>query len=268
MAMKKRIYTALVVMMWLSLACEEQSNIQLDTQSTGFIVVEGILTNELLEHRVQLTHTYRNLNEEPAAVSGASITLSDGNSLVSLAEVPEGSGEYFTPPMRAAAGKTYTVTILFEGKQYTAQDRAVGVEPLQAIQVHATGDLYQLGFSQWGQQANFIEHSVSWKNIPTCQSSNDCEGRLIFYDLKTIDVNDIFKPEKETFTFPRNSVIVRRKHSVSDPYRAFLRAMLSETEWRGGVFDIQRADVPTNFSAGAIGFFAVSTVVSDTTIVQ
>jgi hypothetical protein len=43
--------------------------------------------------------------------------------------------------------------------------------------------------------------------------------------------------------------------------------VLSETEWRGGAFDVQRENVPTNLSKGAIGFFAVSTVLSDTTII-
>jgi hypothetical protein len=43
--------------------------------------------------------------------------------------------------------------------------------------------------------------------------------------------------------------------------------MLSETEWRGGVFDVQRDNVSTNLSEGAVGFFAVATVVADTTVI-
>ena len=94
-----------------------------------------------------------------------------------------------------------------------------------------------------------------------------CEGEIVYYDLKTIDVNEIYKPGKEDFNFPLNTIVIRTKYSVSPSYKAFLRAVLSETEWRGGVFDVQRADVPTNLSQGAIGFFAVSTVVSDTTVI-
>ena len=62
-------------------------------------------------------------------------------------------------------------------------------------------------------------------------------------------------------------MISRKKFSASPAYKAFLRGVLSETEWRGGVFDVERANAPTNLSEGAIGFFAVSTVVSDTTVV-
>ncbi|HEY0772396.1 MAG TPA: hypothetical protein VGD31_18880, partial [Sphingobacteriaceae bacterium] len=73
---------------------------------------------------------------------------------------------------------------------------------------------------------------------------------------------------KTDFIFPSRSTVIRRKFSVSDRYRAYLRSMLSETEWRGSVFDVQRDNAPTNFTPGAIGFFAVSTVVADTLKIQ
>ncbi|HEX8041058.1 MAG TPA: hypothetical protein VF490_18020, partial [Chryseosolibacter sp.] len=92
--------------------------------------------------------------------------------------------------------------------------------------------------------------------------------RVVFYDLKTIDVNELYKPDKAPFYFPAGSVVIRRKYSVSPEYRSFLRSMLSETEWRGGVFDVERSNVTTNLSKGAVGFFAVCSVVSDTTIVR
>jgi hypothetical protein len=44
--------------------------------------------------------------------------------------------------------------------------------------------------------------------------------------------------------------------------------MLSETEWRGGVFDVQRDNVSTNINGGGAGFFAVSTVLKDTMVVN
>jgi hypothetical protein len=78
----------------------------------------------------------------------------------------------------------------------------------------------------------------------------------------------MYKPDKEIFQFPKGTTVIRRKYSVSDAYRAFLRSMLSETEWRGGVFDVQRSNVTTNLSEGAVGFFAVCSVVADTTVVE
>jgi hypothetical protein len=95
-----------------------------------------------------------------------------------------------------------------------------------------------------------------------------CDSRVVFYDLKTVDVHEAFKPDQEVVYFPRNSIVIRRKYSVSPRYKGFLRSMLSETRWRGGAFDVQRENVSTNLSAGAVGFFAVCSVVADTTVVQ
>lgn len=257
------ILTVLVVFIF---ACEEKSDIEWKTQTTDLVVVDGILTTEVKTHKIKLTWPVKDLNEVPKPVSGATVTIIEGGTFIKLLEIPFGSGEYYTPVMRATSGRTYSATVFYKGDSFTAQDDIVAVEPLEPIRYHAVDNGYELDFHESGQNANFIEYNISWENTSSCTGSN-CNARLIYYDLKTADVNEIFKPEKEPFNIPKGSTIIRRKFSVSDSYRSFLRAMLSETEWRGGVFDVQRENVPTNFSEGALGFFAVSTVVSDTTVV-
>jgi hypothetical protein len=54
---------------------------------------------------------------------------------------------------------------------------------------------------------------------------------------------------------------------MNEAHAAFIRTLLSETEWRGGLFDVQPGNVQTNLSEGAVGYFAVSTVVGDSTII-
>jgi hypothetical protein len=222
-------------------------------------VVEGILTNQNINHRIKLTRPYKAQNETPEAISGATVTLKDENATYILTESPTGSGEYYTPQMRAVTGRIYTLAIVYNEKEYTGQDTAVPVEALGAIQYARAGEQYELVFTPSGQEPNFIEYTIVVNNAVT--------GRLVYYDLKTIDVNEIYKPDKEDFTFPAGAVVIRKKYSLSTAYRAFLRSMLSETEWRGGVFDVQRDNVSTNLSEGAVGFFAASTVVTDTTVI-
>jgi len=43
---------------------------------------------------------------------------------------------------------------------------------------------------------------------------------------------------------------------------------MMETEWQGGWFDVKRGNVKTNMSEGAVGYFLVSTVVTDTTYIE
>lgn len=253
-------YTILYLLLCVLLvACEEATDFPLTTEDSNLVVVEGILTNENISHRIKLTRPYKTQNETPEAITGAVVTLKDENSTYILTESPTGSGEYYTPQMRAVTARVYTLTIVYNEKEYTAQDSAVPVEALDAIQYTKAGDAYELVFNPSGEEPNFIEYTIA--------ENNTTVGRLVYYDLKTLDVNEIYKPGKEDYTFHAGAVVIRRKYSVSPVYRAFLRSMLSETEWRGGVFDVQRDNVSTNLSEGAVGFFAVSTVVADTTLI-
>jgi hypothetical protein len=259
-------YIILVFVMCLPLlACEESIDFPLKTTDTNLVVVEGILTNENINHRIKLTRPYRTQNETPEAVSGAVVTLKDENSTYILTESPVGSGEYYTPQMRAVTGRMYTLTIAYQGTAYTAHDSSVPVEELAPIQYGESNDIYWLEFSD-GNEPSFTEYTIDWSNTNNCNF--DCVARLIHYDLVTFDISEIYKPSQFPFSFHRGATVIRRKHSVSPAYRAFLRSMLSETEWRGGEFDIQRGNVSTNLSKGAVGFFAVSTVVADTTVID
>lgn len=248
-------------------ACEEKVDMSLSGEETGLIVVEGVLTNERKNHLVKLSLPYMQSNGDPVPVTGASVYIY-ADSVVALTELPSGSGRYYTPAGRAVAGKVYTLLIQYNGKQYVAQDSAVPVEPLQPIRFNQNGNGYSLILNKSGSEPYYIEHLITWRHTDTCDRSGSCDGYVVFYDLQTVDVNEIYKPDKAPFHFPVRSIVIRRKYSVSPAYKTFLRSMLSETEWRGGMFDVQRADVPTNLSEGAVGFFAVTSVVSDTTVVR
>lgn len=264
-----KIETIVLRSFWILLiACQEVSiDFPLPSQNLNTLVVEGVLTNERLNHRIRLSHPYNKQNGTPAPASGAIVSVTDGTSSVMLNELPTGSGEYYTPQVRAVFGRTYTLSIQYQGKIYLARDSSVPVEPLQTLDYRKVNERYTLNLYETGQDANYIDHQISWKNTLSCTTGTACDGRIVYYDLKTIDVNEIFKPAKAEFNFPVNTIVIRKKYSVSPAYKAFLRSVLSETEWRGGVFDVQRANATTNLSEGGIGFFAVSTVVSDTTIV-
>lgn len=263
-----RIRNLLLIFFWALASCEERIEIPLLSEDKNLLAVEGVLTNENISHTITLTFPYKMMNSKALPVSGAVVQILEGNSTIyTLIETPAGSGHYVTPVFRAVFGSTYTLWIQYQGKEYFAQDSSVPVEPLPAFDYYKANDQYSLALNESGENANYIDHYINWKTTPACLSDNACDGRIVFYDLKTIDVNEIYKPGKTEFLFPVNSIIIRKKYSVSSAYRTFLRSVLSETEWRGGLFDVERANATTNLSAGAVGFFAVTSVVSDTTLV-
>lgn len=257
-----------MIILFLTIACEERIDLSSSPEDTGLLVVEGVLTNERKNHLVKLSLPYKAQNGKSQPATGALVWVTEDNTLYPLTEFPTGSGNYYTPDMRAVTGKSYTLTIQYNGREYSAADSPVPVQPLRGLKYSDTNEGYKLTLDPEGDDANYIEHTFSWENTPACVAGTSCAGKIIYYDLKTIDVNELYKPEKEPFYFPKQTTVVRRKYSVSPAYRAFLRSVLSETEWRGGVFDVQQSNALTNLSEGAIGFFAVCSVVSDSTVVQ
>ncbi len=265
--MKKHIIILLFISMIL--ACEERYATEFDKSNTGLLVVEAVLTNENINQKITLSIPYQQINGKSSPATGATVRVQEGNSAIyTFTEDPSTPGTYYSLPFQAVSGIVYTLQIIYHGKEYSAQDNSVPVAPLTPLQYQPVNEQYQLVLSNTGQDPYYIDHAVSWKNTSACSSGTGCEGRIVFYDLKSIDVNEIYKPGKEQFLFPAGTTILRKKYSVSPAYRTFLRSVLSETEWRGGVFDVDRANATTNLSKGAIGFFAVTTVVSDVTVVN
>jgi len=272
--MNRKKYIMIILLALIGWGCEEVLDETIDFEQTNLLVVEGVLTNERTRHKIKLTHPYDTQNAEERPATGAVVIIVDSDeNFTFLREVPRGSGEYYTNPFRAVFGKAYGLVIRYKDKEYQAFDAAPPgqlLRPLQYESAEVDGEtMFEIDFEDSGNNPNYINYQIDWSATSTCNSqAEDCTAKLVYYDLKNIDVQEVYAPDKEVFYFPPQSTVIRRRYSISTPYREFLRSLLLETEWSGGLFDIQRDQVPTNLTEGAIGFFAVTTVVSDTTIVE
>lgn len=253
------------------MACEEPTSWNLDTQATDLIVVEAQITNERKSHLVKLSHTVSDLNAKPEPVSGAIVAVGTEGTVAFFTEYPAGSGMYYSDTVQAVVGKIYQMYVNHAGKEYTAATQMVPVTPLKPLSyrlVDEKEELYELDY-QDSNEASKKEYWISWGHLPEYhdQVLTETLARTYHYTLESIDVNQLFKPDKGRILFPVGSYVLRKKYSMSADQQAFYRTFLSETEWRGGVFDVQKGNVITNLSDGAIGYFSVSTVVSDTTVI-
>ncbi len=253
------------------LACEEPTSWDLNTKPTDLIVVEAQITNELKSHVVRLSGTIEGINEKPKPVSGATVAVGTEGTVTLFTEFPAGSGMYYSDTVQAVVGKTYQLYINYNGKEYTAATRMVPVTPLKPLDyrmVDEENEFYELNY-QDSNEPSKKEYWIGWGHLQGYKDLPETEtlAKTWHYTLESIDVNQLFKPDKERILFPAGSVVLRRKYSMSEDQQAFYRTFLSETEWRGSIFDVQKGNVLTNLSEGAIGYFAVSTVVTDTTVI-
>ena len=265
--MKSKILIWAIIIIHLT-GCEEEIDWQLQKSQSDLIVVEAILTNENKNQLIRLSRPFAEQNMTPEPVSGAIVTIKTSDGSFSAREKPVGTGLYFTDSLTAVVGKLYTIVIDYNSFTYFANAIQTSGEGLEPISYQETSNNhFTLDFTSSGTAANYIKYFISWKESGNCSPSESCEALQIYYDLKNVDVHEQFKPDQEIVEFPEGTIIIRKKYSVSNDYREYLRGMLSETSWRGGVFDVFPANAATNLSNGAVGFVAISTVVTVTTII-
>jgi len=258
-----------VLVFLILVSCEAERDWVLQSENLPVIVVDGILTNEKKAHEIRLTRPVTDMNQTPEPVSGALVAVTDGSNIYILRRDPVNPGLYKTiPEFRALYGKQYLLYIKYQDQEYTAKASMKPVTPLKPMNISHVGELFKIEFQE-SDEPSMVEVWLDWSHLSGYKDkpADETQAKLVFYSLNSIDVNEMFKPEKETVLFPEGTKILRKKYSLSDDHQKFLRTMLSETEWNGGVFDVLPGNVYTNLSEGAVGFFAVSTVVTDSTVV-
>lgn len=106
----KYIYIALASVAFAS--CTQDIDINLDSAEPE-LVVEGVVTTDTTTHTIYLKKTAEYFSNKPAEViSGATVTLSDGTSTITLYEDPSKKGAYHTPAdYYGVVGRTYTLKI-------------------------------------------------------------------------------------------------------------------------------------------------------------
>ncbi|MDD5570309.1 MAG: DUF4249 family protein [Bacteroidales bacterium] len=266
--MRKIFY--IIVLLFL-FGCEKKTEWQLKEKHEDLVVVDGIITDEQKSHEIKITHSVTELNEVPQPVIGANVVISNEDSVWNLTEQPANSGIYKTgTSFSAKTGKNYTLLIDYTGKTYTAKTYMVSGENFVPL-VYAKNDdgkfyhIVRVCNPYAPNHPAMWELSLDWSNLPAYIDSlpEKCKAKFMYYSLPTIDVSEVLPPEIEKVSFPAGTKIVERRYSLTPEHVEFLRALLSETTWSGGLFDSAHSNVPTNLSEGAAGFFgacAVTTV--------
>jgi hypothetical protein len=253
------------VLVLLLISCEEETTWELQS-SSRFIVADCILTNEPGPQELRLYRSTSTLNEEPVGISGAVVQISDGSQFFNFTEDPSDPGKYISDvPFRATIGENYRLTLSSGERSDTAYVGMTGITPLGTIDITPADSLYRLVYHE-SREASMMEVYYDWSAVPDyCAGYGACQASEVYYTLDNIDAGKVFAPDRQIITFPEKTRIIRRKYSLSPAHQQFVRALLLETEWRGGLFDAEQGNIPTNFSNGVRGWFGVCMVVTDTT---
>lgn len=254
----------LVITVFLIASCEEKTNWDLQT-SNQVIIIDALLTSDLKNQEIKVYYSSTGLNEKPTPISGATIKLIGKNTIHLFKETDSLAGFYISAiPFRCATGISYQLIIDAEGIQDTVTADMEAITPLQEYDISAYGSLYRFTYIN-DDIPSFTEILYDWSLVPDyCNSYGFCTASETYYTLNNLDVSKILAPKKQVICFPRGTQIIRKKYSLSKQHQEFIRSMLLETEWRGGIFDVEQGNVITNFHHGMRGWFGVCMVLSDT----
>jgi hypothetical protein len=259
-------YIMFILLSAVMLSCEKETTWDIQPSPT-FPVVDCIITNEMKTQELRLYMSSEGLNQQPLPVSGAVIALNDGTSSMTFTEDTSEAGRYISSePFMASAGNIYTLTIAWGNICDTAFAGMVAITPLETFQIAVYDSLFRFVY-HGSSKPSMTEVFYDWSAVPEyCESFGSDKASEVFYTLDNLDVSLLFAPERLVVPFPRNTLIIRRKYSLSEAHQRFLRSLLLETDWRGGLFDVEQGNVPTNFRHGIRGWFAACMVLSDTTL--
>jgi len=274
----KKLFAYLILTLLLA-SCEELSEHSLQTADHDFVVVDGIITNEIKYQTITLSKPVSQLNQKSQPVSGATVLVSSELQVFSFHEDSLRPGNYISDiQFTGIRNKTYSLLITIGSKVYSAkavlEPPVLLTEfiPLQYVK-NADDDMYRISKIPTNYNpANYamFEIKLDWSLAPGYETKNPdlCKAKLYYYTLPTIDVSEVFAPGTEKITFPAGTIITQRRYSLTYDHATFIRALLLETTWAGGYFNTAPADIPTNLSEGAAGFFAACGVMEKSETVE
>lgn len=268
-------HISIVLIYFLLFSCEKAVDWDLPKTFDSVLVVDGGITSEFKKHEISLNFSFNEINGTPEPVSGAEVIVYSDTTPYIFEEDSVKSGYYYSAPFAAELNKKYRLSIKMNDKYFYAIEEITPVNdfaPASYSKKSEEDSLYYIipEFNNIGNndQEAVWEIIVSWPDTFNYKTRHGkYEARQLFYTLNTLDIPEVFKPEKEVVYFPAFSKIIQKKYSVSDGYSNYLRALLFETEWTGGFFDAEHANLPTNINGNhAVGYFWVSAVSTDTII--
>ena len=279
--MKKILYILPVVYL-LFTSCTERIDIELDDSFTR-LVVYGAITTDTTRHYIELSTTSSYYyNEAPPPVSGASVEISDdvGNT-VGLTEVEP--GKYATSPLFfAIPGRTYTLRIelaeeINGNSSYMASSSVNAIYPIDSI-----GLVYQ---PDWGEKG-FYEVTCYYQDRPTTDFymfNIFKNGELLTDTISERFVTDdafyngnytngigvgYLDQSKKSEVLRVGDTVTFQGCNITKEYYNFIVTLQTETGYQNPMFSGPPANVTSNISNGAVGFFAAYGVAYSSKVFQ
>jgi hypothetical protein len=252
-------------------SCEQVIEWQPQFTTEEKLVVEAIITDENKKQEIHLSTLLDSLNGIPSGVSDAFVMVENATESHLFWEDAEEKGKYLSQnAFKVYPGSIYKLTIDWKENKYEAWTTASDVLPMRNFSFPAYGETDSVYIAGIGVEYNDSEEAmyeflIDWRHIIPGDSSL---AKQVHYVFSSINIGQLFGPDKDQLYFPKGSIVFQRKYGLGDGYAEYLRSLVVETQWKGGLFEESNGNLPTNISNGGLGYFAACSVLNDTLIVE
>jgi hypothetical protein len=270
--MKNNLYKTLAlfpVLILFAASCTERIDIELDS-SYSRLVVEGNISTDTMAHTIILSRsTDYYTDQPPPRISNAVVKLDDGvNPSITLVENSFEPGHYQTPAdYFGVPGRTYDISVeLAEDlngiNQYEAESSLRPVTTIDSIQVVYNVDWegYEVKiYALDPPSVDFYTFSVLKNGVMLTDTINELgiTDDSFYNGNYTNGITVYFLNGEGDEQVIIGDTITLRMSSITEDYFYFIADFLNETfEFRNPLFSGPPANISTNLSEGAVGFFA------------
>lgn len=270
----KKIVFYLFILFFVFAGCEDIMDVSFSSNAERTLVVEGIITTDTTAHQVVLSWTGDYFERGPQNMeTGAEVSITDGEKPFILTDNINEPGIYRTDSsVYGETGKTYTLNIrLSDGTEYSATETISPLPEIDSIKQSVNyyhldhpAERYGYGYDilYYGPEPAGVGDYYLWNLFMDDVLYTDTIFETVFTDDEFVDGNYI--KDFEVFFIDDDDVnadsvsVELVMYSISKEYYLFLIGLMLETKWRGSPWDGPPANVPSNISNDARGYFRAS----------
>jgi len=272
------ILSAFLMLIW---GCTEKIDLKLDSSYTR-LVVEGAITTDTMAQCVKLTTTSSYFYNQPApTVSGATLTISDGQNNWLMSETLPGT--YITDShVYGLPNHTYTLKIMLGEainghRDYEASSMLRPIVPMDSIRLKYHPDWGKDGFYEVQcyvldpPTTDFYMFDIYRNNVLVTDSINEksvVDDQLYNGNYTNGIGVGYFNQERADQKLIPGDVVKLEVASLTSEYANFIWAVQAEVNGQTPLFSGPPANVQGNVSNGAVGFFAAYSLTRATTILK
>jgi hypothetical protein len=264
----------------LFFSCDKEIILDLN-ESEVKIVIEGLVTDQLGQQYIKVTRTvgFYSQGKTPRVTDATVLVKDDQGNTFAFEHNPNDhadSAGYYLPqnPFVGEVGRTYTMTVIADGKTFTAEDKMFSVTNIDKLEYRVNedekkdpqekGKIYEILFFAHEPQETKDFYLFKFYRNDSIKFANDndiywSDDVLLGEKIEGMPSPNYYgigdKAKVELYSLTRSGFIF---------YSDLQKLILND----GGLFSSPPAQCRTNLTNGAIGFFQVSSLKSDEITVE